>query len=964
MMTLIPPNESERIEALRSYSILDTPEEAAYNDLAELAARICQTPMVAVSLVDTDRQWFKARVGIQATQTERQHAFCARGITQKSDLLVVPDARLDARFADLPMVRAKPPVQFYAGAKLSNTDGYALGMLCVMDHRPRQLDERQIEALQMLARQVVAQMELRRELATHQRSRAILESNQDDLRKSKALYQSLVENLPLFVLRKDREGRITFANRLLCEAANLPPDKITGLTDFDLLPKPIAARIRACDSQVMATGQMMETTQEIPFGNGKSARVQMSILPLIDLNGNRTGVQVIAKDFTEWYQLEARLLKAQEELENRVRERTADMETAMTSLKTAKHDISEWKERYDLIVSSTGLAVYDIDRVTGEVSWSSGAERILGADALSVNRASEEWLELVHEQDRQAVMRGIGAAIETGQSFEIQYRLRHGPNHYRWIQDRGLVVPDAEGRCIRVLGMMQDVTQRKLSEDTMREQARLLDLSQDAIMVRDLKNKVLYWNQTAQNIYGWTYGEALGKPVEDLLLRGELAHIPTAHAIALKNGEWSGEVKLYTKDGKELIVNSRWTLLRDPNGKPHALLVTHTNLTERKLLEEKFLRAQRLESVGALASGIAHDLNNVFTPILMSTQLLADPLDPATRANMLGILTTSARRGSEMVKQVLTFARGAESGQGIVQLKHLVGELETMMRDTFPPAIAIKKTVAADLWPVRGDPTQLYQVLINLCINARDAMPEGGALRIEAANAPNHHASDGAPGKKAGPFVCITVADTGSGMTPEVQRKIFEPFFTTKEAGKGTGLGLSTVQTLVHAHGGHINLESKLGAGTQFNLFFPAEAVEKFDAAPARIEPPDGNHELLLFIDDESSIRQIIKTTLEAHDYNVLVAGDGSDGLELYTKERQRCALVITDLAMPGLDGYATIRALRNINPQLKIIAMTGVLEQQKLECLTEHKITLLKKPVSADTLLNTIHNILRLPST
>jgi PAS domain S-box-containing protein len=949
----VPLDESARLEDLRSYEILDTPPELAFDELVNLAAKICDAPMAAVSLVDSDRQWFKARLGIQPTQTGRENAFCAHGIVNEENLFVVEDARQDPRFSGLPLVQEEPHIQFYTGAKLSSAEGHALGMLCVMDRAPRKLNDFQKEALQILARQVSARLELHRELEAHQRSRELLELKNKQLRKSESLYHSLVEHAPLFILRKNTEGRITFANQFLCKAHHRTQAEVIGRTDFDLLPKEIAARIRLTDQRVIATGQTIETIEQIAVEDGRSIHVQIVTQPLYDDRGVISGVQVISKDFTERHRLE-------KELEERVRERTGQLESANHSLQCAEQSASGWKHRYDLIVGSAGLAVYDIDRVSGEVVWSSSAERVLGIDPSLVNRGSSDWVKLVHAQDRDAVMRGIEAAIENGQSFEMRYRLRHGPDHFRWIQDQGLVIPDAHGRCVRVLGLMQDITQLKLSEDTMKEQARLLDQSKDAIMVRDLNNRVLYWNQTAQQMYGWSFGEALGKPIHDLLLRGEVGHIPTAQATALKNGEWSGEIKVYAKSGRELTVNSRWTLLRDQDGKPNAFLVTHTDLTEQKLLEAKFLRAQRLESVGALASGIAHDLNNVFTPILMAAQLLRDETDQAIRTNMLGILTSSAQRGAGMVKQVLTFSRGVDKGCGLVQVKHLISELEKMMRDTFPPGIRIETILARDLWLVRGDATQLYQVLINLCVNARDAMPDGGTLRIEASNSEINQASTCMNGEiKPGPYIAVRVTDTGTGMTSEVQNKIFEPFFTTKEPGKGTGLGLSTVLSLVKTHGGCLKLDSKVGTGTRFDILLPAECSQTLETPADDQQLPRGRGELLLIVDDESAVREIIKTTLEAYEYNVFLASDGAEAVSIYQKQGGRIALVITDIAMPGLDGFAMIEQLRKLSPDIKLIVMTGLAESETVEKLAAEGISILPKPVAPEPVLRAIHEAL-----
>jgi two-component system, cell cycle sensor histidine kinase and response regulator CckA len=653
--------------------------------------------------------------------------------------------------------------------------------------------------------------------------------------------------------------------------------------------------------------------------------------------------------------------QAHEDLERRILERTAELKDANEALKRAEREATDWKNRYDLVVKSAGLAVYDVDRVTSEVVWGGGAKSVLGLDPSEVNRAGEDWLKLVHPQDRLAVTRRIEASLTTGRSFDVQYRLRHGKDHYRWIHDRGIVAPDSQGRCIRLLGIIQDITQSKLAEDTMREQAALLDQTQDAIMVRDLDNRVLYWNRTAQRLYGWTVGEALGRPIQDLILQGKLGHLPIAHAESLKNGAWSGEAKVFTKAGEELTVQSRWRVLCDQDGAPNSFLITHTDLTGQKMLEAKFLRTQRLESLGALASGIAHDLNNVFTPILMSAQMLGETQEEGTRNKVLGTLASSARRGSNMVKQVLTFSRGLESGPEFVQTRHLVGELERMMRETFPPQVKIFTNLPSDLWLVRGDATQLYQILMNLCINSRDAMPDGGSLTVEARNMEIVPAAERVNGGcQRSPHVSIVVSDTGIGMSPETQKRIFEPFFTTKEPGKGTGLGLSTTLSLVKAHNGWIEVDSKPGTGTRFAIFLPATRSQSAGTTTLAEIPPDGKGELLLVIEDESSIREILKTTLEAHDYEVLLAEEGTEALALYSEHRESIALVVTDIVMPVLDGHATARALRKMNPEIKILAISGQAETINVDRFSgSADITFLAKPFTQTQLLQSIHHTL-----
>jgi PAS domain S-box-containing protein len=376
--------------------------------------------------------------------------------------------------------------------------------------------------------------------------------------------------------------------------------------------------------------------------------------------------------------------------------------------------------------------------------------------------------------------------------------------------------------------------------------------------------------------------------------------------------------------------------------------------TDRKLLEQQFLRAQRLESIGTLTGGIAHDLNNVLAPFRVSLRVFQNKLTAPEDRELLDSLDVSARRGEEIIRKMLTFARGAEGARHPVQLKDLVRDLETMIRETFPRSIEVATEVAEDLWTVQGDTTQIYQVLLNLCLNARDAMPQGGRLLLRAANV-----AYGATG--SGQHVTLTVADTGTGMPEAVRARVFEPFFTTKEIGKGTGLGLSTAQTIVRSHGGSIRVASEPGMGSEFMVQLPAEpCASHTEALLSRATPPRGCGELILVVDDEATIRQAVKGALLGHGYDVVTANCGREALAVLAEHGDRVRLVITDLVMPGMDAWAFVRELRSISPQMNLIVVSGVLETQPIPSGAEwSEAVFLPKPIVPEVLLHHIHILL-----
>ncbi|MBI4657887.1 MAG: response regulator [Verrucomicrobia bacterium] len=514
----------------------------------------------------------------------------------------------------------------------------------------------------------------------------------------------------------------------------------------------------------------------------------------------------------------------------------------------------------------------------------------------------------------------------------------------------------------RALAAAAEKRQRMLAEEQIREQAALLDQAQDAIFVCDLQDRISYWNLGAERMFGWTAQEALGQNALALLAPEPSAHLTEASQRVLETGEWRGELTFTGKEAQPVIVESRWTLVRSPEGKLKSKLIVNTDITDRKKLQAQLLRSQRLESVGTLAGGIAHDLNNVLAPILMATQLLRARLREPGELKLLDTVEASAQRGAEMVKQIVSFARGAHGERTIVQLRSLVRDMVKVARETFPPSIHLRTQLPSDVWTISGDATQIYQVLMNLCINARDAMPSGGTLGIELENVIlDEPYAAMQPEAKPGPYVKLSVIDTGIGVAPGILDKIFEPFFTTKANGKGSGLGLSTVRSIVQNHGGFVTVSSALGTGTRFTVHLPAAASP--ESLETRTEQPDlplCQGELVLVVDDERTVREITKSVLENHLYRVLVASDGTEAVALCAEHQAEVKVVLTDMAMPFMDGPATIRAVQRLNPAAKIIAVSGLLEEGKLaEIPDRQRMVFLQKPYTTEQLLSALDRLL-----
>ncbi len=508
--------------------------------------------------------------------------------------------------------------------------------------------------------------------------------------------------------------------------------------------------------------------------------------------------------------------------------------------------------------------------------------------------------------------------------------------------------------------LQAQIALQQKSRETISEQTKLLDEARDAILVLDLDHCITFWNKGAERMYGLTVEEAVGKNADDLLFASGRAD---GFSKIFSAGSWTGELQQMTKTSEPMIVESSWSLVKDDAGKPKGILIINTDITEKKSYAAQLLRAQRMESLGALAGGIAHDLNNALAPVIMGAELLKKSQTEAKSRLMLETILASAYRGSQMVRQILSFARGSQGRTGQVLTAELMTEMEKILNDTFPKFISIQSITGRELWGIRGDVTELHQVLLNLCVNARDAMPVGGQLTLAAENVtvkkenipPNFDATPG-------PYVMLSVTDTGTGIPPEVLPRIFEPFFTTKSPEKGTGLGLSTVSNIVRNHNGFMEIKSESGKGTCFKVFLPA--CEKNEAAKNTVDEtvlPDGHGELILVVDDEQAVRELTKTTLENYGYRVVTASNGLLGVTCFDQYKEEICVVVSDTDMPFSNGLEAIRTIQQLKPDIRIIiASGGSRDTAFFRKLDKTHISELPKPYTVEQLLNAVADAIK----
>ena len=611
------------------------------------------------------------------------------------------------------------------------------------------------------------------------------------------------------------------------------------------------------------------------------------------------------------------------------------------------------------IVLSSDDAIIGKDLNSIITSWNKGAEKIFGYAAVEMVGAS---ITRLIPDDRQDEENQILEKIRSGESVEHFETLRKTKNgRLIDVSITASPIKDATGKAVGVSKTARDITERKRSEVKIAEQAAFLDLASDAIMVRDLQGTLLFWNGAAERIYGWAREEVIGRSVLEVL-HSDPKQLAEVNRLTISQGVWHGELQHLTKDRREITSEARSTLIRDNEGHPKSILAIITDITEKKKFEAQVIRSQRMDSIGTLAGGIAHDLNNILAPIMMSIDSLKMESPSPAATEILDTIKVSAQRGEDIVRQVLFFARGVEGERVEVQPKHLLKDLESIIQNTFPKDIRLHIFVPNDIWTILGDPTQVQQILLNLCVNARDAMPSGGRLTVGVENfvVDEQYAATNIQAK-AGRYVNISVTDSGMGVPKGILDKIFEPFFTTKELSKGTGLGLSTVMGIVKSHGGFINVYSEPGRGATFKVYLPAmkSSSEARKEQSGEFSLPRGNGETVLVVDDEAPIVIITSKTLEAFGYRVLSAANGADAVDVYVRHRNEIAVVLTDMAMPVMDGSTTIRVLMRIDPAIKIIAASGhnaTAVAKASEAGVKHFLT---KPYSAGNLLNTLRAIL-----
>jgi PAS domain S-box-containing protein len=644
--------------------------------------------------------------------------------------------------------------------------------------------------------------------------------------------------------------------------------------------------------------------------------------------------------------------------------------------KRTENALRKSEERFELMARATNDAVWDWDIATDRLWWNVGVRSFLGYPPDTMGADIRWWHEHIHPEDRERITSGLRAVTESGGRFWLdEYRFLCADGSYAYVFDRGYVLHDEDGKSIRMIGAMMDITDRKRAEEALRETNEtlrtLVHASPLAIAVLDRQEKVRIWNAAAERIFGWKPHEVLGRLLPGMAAPGHPDEFPLLARRVLKgeplsNLEFTGS----RKGGQPVDLSVSMAPLRDARGAISGAMTVIVDVTERKTaesqrgqLEEQLRQSQKMEAVGRLAGGVAHDFNNLLTAISGYAELLQGRFDPkdSVRSYVDEILKSSDR-ASQLTRQLLAFSRRQVLQPKVLDLNSVVQNMESLLRRLIGEHIDLRTSSGPNLSSVRADQGQIEQVIMNLAVNARDAMPGGGQLTIETRNVElNARYNDRHGRVRNGPHVLLSVCDTGSGMDPETQSHLFEPFFTTKEKDKGTGLGLATVYGIVKQSGGDIWVYSEPGRGSCFKIYFPAvgQAPESAAKEATRVRRRAGT-ETVLLAEDSDVVRRLLREILLGQGYTLLEARHGAEALQLSRGFAGHIDLLVTDMVMPQMSGRELAAQLSPERPDMKILYMSGYTE----EAIVRHGVldpgtSFLEKPFTPDSLAQRIRELL-----
>lgn len=924
-------NEADRLAVLERYGILDTPPDAVLDGIAQAAADLCDTPIALISLIDPTRQWFKTCIGMPVRETSRDLAFCTHAILEPTELMVVEDARQDERFRDNPLVTGEPRIRFYAGKPLVTSDHYPLGTLCVIDEKPRQLSTAQCDGLKHLAQVVMD----------------LLEERQGS--KISAIDYAIEQGVRHGVLITDPnqpDNPVIFANHAI--------ETMTGYSKAELLGRNCRF-LQGEDTDANTVAQLREAiashkpcTVELKNyrKDGTLFWNELTVSPVKDRMGNTINYVGVQNDVTDRHMAQERARQLVESTDEATRARASSKQLAQ-------------------IVEDSVNEIYVADADTFRIiNANRSAREHLGYSVEESQKLMPwEFVEGLTQQNLEELIGPLRSGAVNAQVFEAAHRRKDGSvypvaTHLQYMASQTPPVYTA---------IVQDITERRRQEELVNLSNRAIEAVDVGVSITDATKDnypLVYVNQALCELTGYRPDELLGRGVR-ILQRGN-EHQP--EHLQIQEAQARGEpvqvlITSTRKDGSHFKSELSLSPVHNAAGELTHYIGINRDVTSRLETEARLRQMQKIEAIGQLSGGIAHDFNNLLSVVTGNLEFLAMEISDESHLDFLGDAQSAAQMGARLTRRLLAFAEQSQLEPVILNANDSVLDVMELLHSTIGETITLSSHLTPDLWNIRADPSEIENSVVNLVINARDAMPSGGTITVETSNvsfAEDAIAHD--TGMTPGDYVQLTVSDNGRGMTDKVKARIFEPFFTTKEPGKGTGLGLASTYGFVNQSGGHVHVNSEAGQGTTISLFLPRyveQSVQQEPVEPVRKLRSDGDARILV-VEDNDMVRKVTVKRLHALGFKTGQVSNGPTAIH-YLENNPDIDLVLSDIVMDGgMSGYDVASWVRDNLPKCKILLTSGFSEHiaENSDARTT-RLPVLTKPYGLAELQQAIGNIL-----